>query len=66
MSAPEHGPKREARRHRPAIIGIVLALVVAAILLLFYIFYLGAEGTPPEGADTQVRPLTGEEVETDQ
>lgn len=53
MSAPETNVKKQARRHRPALIGIALAVVFG---VLFFLFDVGSavddEAPLVEGADT--------------
>lgn len=57
MSAPEDGPEREARRHRPALIGMAICLAVVGLLLLGYVVWAFENGTPPEGADQHKQVL---------
>ncbi len=51
MSAPSTNVEKQAKRHRPAIWGIVAAIVFAAILFFAYLANLAADGNEPgEGA----------------
>jgi len=57
MSAPDTNVKKQARRHRPALIGIALAVVFG---VLFFLFDVGSgvddEGPVVEGAETDGTP----------
>ena len=65
MSFNDNDPERAARNHRPAIIGIVVALVVAAIA--YFAFMPGTDeqnegiATPPPPAETTTTDAEGNE-----
>lgn len=50
MSAPSTNVEKQAKRHRPAIWGMIAAAVFAAILFFAYLANLAAQGNEP-GAD---------------
>ena len=47
MSAPTTNVEKQAKRHRPAIWGIIAAGVFATVLFLAYLANLAAEGNEP-------------------
>ncbi|MCR9108863.1 hypothetical protein [Marivita sp. XM-24bin2] len=47
MSAPSTNVEKQTKRHRPAIWGIVAAIVFAAILFFAYLANLAAQGNEP-------------------
>ena len=53
MSAPETNVKRQARRHRPPLIGIGLVLAFAAVAMFIWLAWEASEGNTP-GEDSVV------------
>lgn len=49
MSAPNTNVEKQARRHRPALIGITAAIVFAAVLFVVWLFFI----LTPESADLE-------------
>ncbi|QQA43986.1 hypothetical protein [Pelagovum pacificum] len=62
MSAPETNVDKQAKRHRPSIVGISVVLIFVAIITVVFSVWLFAAGDEPEGADTQIDGRTGEVV----
>ncbi|MHA3977449.1 hypothetical protein ACW9UR_07195 [Halovulum sp. GXIMD14794] len=60
MSAPQDSPEREAKRHKPALGGIALSLIVGGVLAVLIAAWAILGGDDPEGADAQVNGVTGE------
>lgn len=65
MSAPNTDPRREERRHRPAMIALRLSIAAGAALLVGIVALAFLRGDAPEGAETQIDARTGEEVPAD-
>lgn len=59
MSAPRTDLETQERKHRPALLGIALAVGFALVLLAGLLIWLFATGDAPEGADVQVQPGIG-------
>ena len=53
MSAPDTNVKRQARRHRPPLIGIALVVGFAAIAMFIWLAWEASEGNTP-GEDSVV------------
>ncbi|GGL66901.1 hypothetical protein [Wenxinia marina] len=53
MSAPKTDVDKQARRHRPAIWGITIAVLFGVALLVVRLFWWAEDGTDPEGAELQ-------------
>lgn len=47
MSAPSTNIEKQSKRHRPALWGILAAIVFAAVIFLAYLATLAAEGNEP-------------------
>lgn len=62
MSASDTDLERQARRHRPALIGIAAALGLAGLLFLGYVTLLSERGDTPQGAETQIDGGYGTEI----
>jgi len=60
MSAPQDSPERQAKRHKPALGGIALSLVVGGIFAFLIVAWAILGGDDPEGAETQINGVTGE------
>ncbi|QXT39109.1 hypothetical protein [Gymnodinialimonas ceratoperidinii] len=66
MSAPNTNTERQARRHKPALWGIIIAIVAAGLFILWALLNDGtpldeqAAGAPPAATETG----TAAEVET--
>lgn len=60
MSAPETNIEKQKKRHRGPLIGFGAAGVFVAIILVYYIINLVAQGSDPEGADAMIDGRTGE------
>ncbi|NCO21939.1 MAG: hypothetical protein GW905_08060 [Rhodobacterales bacterium] len=65
MSAPDTDIKTEKKRHKPALIGIAVALGFAAVALVVFLVLTVARGNPPQGADVQIDGRTGAPVATE-
>ena len=61
MSAPDTDLEKQQRRHRPALAGMGLAVILAAVLLALFVGWLFVGTDGPEGAATQVEPGLGAE-----
>lgn len=59
MSAPDTNTEKQAKRHRPSLIGMAIAVLVALGLLFVYSIYVADQGNTPEGAAEQVDGRTG-------
>lgn len=59
MSAPRTDLETQERKHRPALVGIAMAVGFALVLLAGLLIWLFATGDAPEGADVQVQPGIG-------
>ena len=59
MSAPDTNTERQAKRHRPALVGMAVAVLVALALLFAYSIYVAEDGNTPQGAEEQVDGRTG-------
>lgn len=62
MSAPDTEPEKQAKRHRPSLIAIAAAVVLALILLLGFLTLVVERGGTPDGAETQIDGRTGDVV----
>lgn len=62
MSAPDTNVEKEERRHKPALTGIRLSLIVAAGLFIGFLGWTFAQSDGPEGAETQIDGRTGDAV----
>ncbi len=60
MSAPDTNVEKQAKRHRPALFGLIGAVGLAAILFLVFLAWISLSGDAPEGADVQINGITGE------
>lgn len=60
MSAPQDSPERQAKRHKPALGGIALSLIVGGILAFLIVAWAILGGENPDGAETQINGVTGE------
>ncbi|MCE6961664.1 hypothetical protein LAZ40_21770 [Cereibacter sphaeroides] len=60
MSASENNLEKQKRRHRGPLIGIIVVVVFALGLLLWWVTYEVAEGEAPRGSGAQVDGRTGE------
>ncbi|MSU90536.1 hypothetical protein GE300_13070 [Rhodobacteraceae bacterium 2CG4] len=65
MSAPHDSPEKQARRHKPALGGIALSLIVGGLFALLIAAWAILGGDDPDGAETRIEGLTGEEVEVE-
>lgn len=65
MSAPDTNVEKQAKRHKPSLVGIGAAVIFALVLLFALITFVVGTGNTPEGADVQIDGRTGEEVATD-
>lgn len=63
MSAPDTDPEKQAKRHRPSLIGMGAVVALALVLLIALISVVVDRGGTPEGAEEQVDGRTGEIVE---
>ena len=63
MSAPDTDPEKQAKRHRPSLIGMGIVVVLALAMLLALITFVVDRGGAPEGAEEQVDGRTGEVVD---
>ncbi len=60
MSAPDTNTKKQAERHKPALLGMGSAILFALLLLLGLIVFLFATGGAPDNEQPQVDGRTGE------
>ena len=60
MSASETNVKKQAKRHRGPLIGMIAVLIFALGLFVWWLMYEAAEGTAPQGADATVDGRTGD------
>lgn len=52
MSAPSTNVKKQSKRHRPALWGMITAVLIASLLFLGYLANIMATGTQP-GDETE-------------
>lgn len=64
MSAPNTDVEKQEKEHKPALLGIKGAIIVAVVLLLGLITWLAAKGQEPVTPETRIDARTGAEVET--
>jgi len=64
MSAPDTNVEKQKKAHKPALLGIKGAIVIAVVMLLGLIMWLAAKGQEPVTPETRIDARTGEEVET--
>ncbi|MFO7769917.1 hypothetical protein HAT86_06490 [Roseovarius gahaiensis] len=64
MSAPNTDVEKQEKEHKPALLGIKGAIIVAVLLLLGLITWLAAKGQEPVTPETRIDARTGAEVET--
>lgn len=60
MSASETNVKKQTKRHKGPLIGMIAVLVFALGLFVWWLMYEAAEGTPPQGADVSIDGRTGD------
>jgi len=65
MSAPETNIEKQQNRHKPALLGIGGAVIVALLLLVAFITFTIWQGGAPQGAEAQVDGRTGEITQTE-
>lgn len=62
MSAPNTNIEKQEKRHKPALNGIRLSLIVAAVLFIGYLIYIAAAGDDPDESglriDTDAEQIT--------
>jgi hypothetical protein len=62
MSAPETNIETQKKKHKGPLVGIVGAVIFAAVLFVALLAYVSDQGGTPEGADVQIDGRTGAEV----
>ncbi len=66
MSAPDTNVERQAHNHRPALSGITIAVLFAAILSVGLVAWVVYQGGEPEGAALQIDGRTGAAATVDE
>ncbi|WP_422027359.1 hypothetical protein [Roseovarius sp.] len=65
MSAPKTDIKKQERRHKTPLVGMVAVVVFASVLLVGLVLWLGYQGNEPGNAEPQIDGRTGEQEQTD-
>lgn len=65
MSPPDTDIERQKKRHKPALMGIRGALILAAVLFLGLLTWLAYNGQEPRTPETRIDGRTGAPVETE-
>ena len=63
MSAPHTNVEKEAKRHRPPLLGMAGVVIFALVLLALLMVWVFATGDEPEGADRQLELGGSGEIE---
>ena len=63
MSAPETNIETQKRRHRGPLIGMIVVVIFAVGLIVWWMLEQTALSEPPQGSTTQIDGRTGEAVE---
>ncbi|WP_102107771.1 hypothetical protein [Oceaniglobus roseus] len=63
MSAPNTDPEKQAKRHKPALLGMTAVVIYALILLAALIIWLAWRGNTPEEEGAMIDARTGETVQ---
>lgn len=65
MSAPQTDPEKQARRHKPSLLGIAIAVIFGVALITFLTVKVADRGETPDGAEVQIDGATGDPVPQD-